>query len=270
MESFLKTFFPSLLAILSVLTPVCLVAPVYADNTYSGKDCSKYVDAYGDPIQDTYNLCMENGGYDSTKADLTGTIKISSDCRNFLGMVSWDCHTIENVSSESDLTTNVITIAANVFVDITVIASYLVLGYVIYGGYLYMFSDGDPGKAAAGKKTLLHAFTGLAIVVFASVILNAIRIAFLGNNGAFDNCLNEACVNGGELVSNLISWVIGISGVVSVVFVVIGGVGYVTSTGEPAKLQKAKSTILYALIGLAIVGLAQLITAFVSNIINNA
>ena len=50
------------------------------------------------------------------------------------------------------------TIAANVLTDITVIASYLVLGYVIYGGYLYIFSAGDPGRTAAGRKTLAHAF----------------------------------------------------------------------------------------------------------------
>ena len=303
MKAFLKSFLPALLAIFSFsLAPL----PTYADDTYSGKDCSKYVDAYGDPIQDTYNLCMSNGGYDGTKGQkdcsglssttaieqcleenkqilsgntsgnsnassgLIGTITIDSGCRNFLGMVSWDCNITAQPSNEDELTNNIITIAANVFTDITVIASYLVLGFVIYGGYLYMFSSGDPGKAMNGKKTLTNAFIGLAIVLLASVILNTIRIVLIGNAGKFSDCGTTACATGTELVTNLIQWVIGIAGVVSGAFVVIGGVSYMTSAGEPSKLQKAKQTITYALIGLAIVGLAEIITAFVTNIINNA
>ena len=133
-----------------------------------------------------------------------------------------------------------------------------------------MFSSGDASKAAAGKKTLTHAFTGLAIVMLANVILNAIRIALLGANGKFSNCIGNACVDANTMVTNAIQWVIGIAGVVSAVFIVIGGIGYMTSSGDSSKLQKSKSTILYALIGLAIVALAEAITAFVSNLIRNA
>ncbi len=43
-----------------------------------------------------------------------------------------------------------------------------------------------------------------------------------------------------------------------------------TSSGEAAKVEKAKKTILYAIIGLAIVALAEVITGFVSNIIKGA
>lgn len=43
-----------------------------------------------------------------------------------------------------------------------------------------------------------------------------------------------------------------------------------TSAGDSQKAQKARQTILYALIGLAIVALAEIITAFVTNMINDA
>ena len=63
---------------------------------------------------------------------------------------------------------------------------------------------------------------------------------------------------------------IGIAGVVAIIFVVYGGILYITSTGDPGKIKKAKDAILYALIGLAIVALAQVITAFVSSKIREA
>lgn len=193
--------------------------------------------------------------------------------RSILGLTTWDCGLAE-FDNEDHLKSNVIIIASNVFVDITVIAAYLVLGYVIYGGYLYIFSAGDPNKVTTGKKTLIHAFTGLAIVLLSNIILNAIRYALISNNKFSD----QGCIPGtscdaarpGEIISHLINWIIGISGITAAVFAVMGGIGYVTSSGDPQKLKKAKDTIIYALIGLAIVGLAQIITAFISNMIKDA
>lgn len=193
---------------------------------------------------------------------------VDSTCNYILGLTSWNCGV--DIHDEESLKTGIWTIVTNVAIDITVVAAYLVLGYVIYGGYLYMFSDGDTSKVASGKKTLNHAFIGLAIVMSANVIMSTIRFALLGTNGALTDCARSSCVNPNDLVINLIQWVIGIAGVVAAIFIVQGAIAYITSTGDPGKLQKAKNTITYALIGLAIVALAEIITAFVSNMIRQA
>lgn len=193
------------------------------------------------------------------------------ECKPFLGMTPWDCG-VTDMNSETDLQNNIVKIASNVLIDISVLSSYLVIGYVIWGGYLYMFSSGDPGKAAAGKKTLIHAFIGLAITISAYTIFNAIRIALIGSSKNFGDCssLTNGCVDGGTLVVNLINWVTTVSGIVAAIFIVVGAWGYITASGDPGKLQKAKTTIIYALIGLAIVALAKVITAFVSSTIRDA
>lgn len=196
------------------------------------------------------------------------TSAFAGECRYMLGLTSWDCGV--DISDQDSLKRGIWVIAANVLTDITVIAAYLVLGYVIYGGYKYTFSAGDPGKVAEGKKTLAHAFIGLAIVMSASAILGSIRIALVGGSGNIGNCVSSSCVNPNDMVVNLIQWVVGIAGIVSAIFVVYGGITYATSSGDPTKLQKAKNMILYALIGLAIVALAEVITAFVSNMIREA
>lgn len=196
--------------------------------------------------------------------------------RTFLGMVPWDCG-LGDIHSTADIEGAAVQIAMNVLQDLTVLAAYLVLGFVIYGGYLYMFSSGDVGKASSGRRTLINAFIGIAITILANVILNAIRIALLGSDGSFvANCAEgeAGCITAGQasnsLVTNLITWVLGVSAAIALIFVVIGGVGYVTSRGDSGKLQKAKTTILYALIGLAIVAFAEIITAFVSSTIRDS
>ena len=204
-------------------------------------------------------------------ASFDGRDSEKGECPSFLGLTSWDCDV--NIEDEETLKTGIWKIAANIATDITVIAAYLVLGFVIYGGYLYLLSNGDASKVANGKKTIINSFIGLAIVMLAYIILNAIRIALIGDSsfGQCDLTTGANCVeNPNTIVESAIQWIIGIAGIVSAIFVVYGGISYVTSSGDPAKLQKAKQTILYALIGLAIVALAELITAFVANIIRDA
>ncbi|TAK89086.1 hypothetical protein EPO04_03225 [Patescibacteria group bacterium] len=54
-----------------------------------------------------------------------------------------------------------------------------------------------------------------------------------------------------------------IGGLVSVVFLVIGGIGYITSTGDRGRVESAKKTITYAVAGLVVVALARVIIGFV-------
>lgn len=63
-------------------------------------------------------------------------------------------------------------------------------------------------------------------------------------------------------IINIFSWIVG---VVAVIFVIFGGFKYITSGGDSNKVSSAKNTILYALIGLVIVALAQAIVIFVIN-----
>lgn len=192
-------------------------------------------------------------------------------CRVLLGLTSWDCNIEPNATTEGELTSNLVLIATNILNDLTIVAAYIVLGFVIYGGYQYMFSSGDVGKTAAAKRTLTNAFIGLAIVMSASIIFGAIRVALIGNNSLTDDTIKSIdAAKANELVTGLIQWVVGISGVVAAIFLVLGGVSYMTSSGDTTKLQKAKNTILYAIIGLVVVALAEIITAFVSNIIRES
>lgn len=68
-----------------------------------------------------------------------------------------------------------------------------------------------------------------------------------------------------RVVANIIEAIISLSGLVAVVFIVIGGIQYMSATGDPSKITKAKNTILYACIGLTVCALAFAIVNFVIN-----
>lgn len=59
---------------------------------------------------------------------------------------------------------------------------------------------------------------------------------------------------------NLISIVVG---VIAVIMIIIGGLKYIMSSGDSNNINSAKNTILYAIIGLVIVALAQVIVRYV-------
>jgi len=63
-------------------------------------------------------------------------------------------------------------------------------------------------------------------------------------------------------VINIFSIVVGI---VAVIMIIVGGFKYITSGGESSKVSGAQSTILYAVVGLVVVVLAQIIVHFVLN-----
>lgn len=70
----------------------------------------------------------------------------------------------------------------------------------------------------------------------------------------------DGVVDAVQTVVNWLSWFVGI---VSVIMIVVGGFKYITSGGASDKVTGAKNTIIYAIIGLVIVALAQFIVRFV-------
>ncbi len=64
-------------------------------------------------------------------------------------------------------------------------------------------------------------------------------------------------------IVNIIEVIIGVLGIAAVVIIVLGGVQFLTSTGDPGKVKKAKDTIMYGIIGLVVAILAFAIVNFV-------
>lgn len=68
----------------------------------------------------------------------------------------------------------------------------------------------------------------------------------------------------GVAVAHFTSLGLTILGALSVIFVVVGGLQYVLSGGNPQKTKQARETILYAVVGIVIAAGAFAIVSFIS------
>ena len=95
------------------------------------------------------------------------------------------------------------------------------------------------------------------------------RIYFAAQNSVQNdiNALNNNTLPKNNLgdsnVQNVLTIVFGIAAAVSVLMIVIAGFRFIAGEGNPEEASKAKSTILYAIIGLFVSLSAQAIVAFV-------
>jgi hypothetical protein len=60
--------------------------------------------------------------------------------------------------------------------DLIRIAALVAVGYVIYGGFLYMTSNGSPDMTKRAQSTIINALVGLVIAILAASI-----VAFIGS-----------------------------------------------------------------------------------------
>lgn len=84
--------------------------------------------------------------------------------------------------------------------------------------------------------------------------------------GAGGDC---SATNGSTNINNVLAFVINllssIVGVVAVVMIIIAGFKFITAGGDASQVASAKSTVIYAVIGLAITALSQVLVHFVLN-----
>ncbi len=90
-----------------------------------------------------------------------------------------------------------------------------------------------------------------------------------GGNSAINDIRNGAVVAdpGGSTINNavqtgvtLFSWLVG---VVAVLMIIFGGYKYITGAGDTNKYAEARKTIIYALVGLVLVAVSQVIVRIV-------
>jgi hypothetical protein len=112
---------------------------------------------------------------------LTNTIKqFAVDCGDstFLGIPAWHAGLDKTEDPGGNSCTVVLTDVDNIWQIVLNIADillrlsiYFAVGFIIYGGVLFVLSQGSPDKIAAAKTTILNAVIGLVLAVTATAIV---------------------------------------------------------------------------------------------------
>jgi uncharacterized metal-binding protein len=73
-----------------------------------------------------------------------------------------------------------------------------------------------------------------------------------------------------SFIKSIITILAGLAGMIATGYFVVGGFSYITSSGNPQRLEKAKRTILYSAIGLSITIAAFVLSDIISSLATKA
>lgn len=115
------------------------------------------------------------------------------------------------------------------------------------------------------KLLLISSLAASSLAVAAAPAVGAVDVfnACGGGNSNTAVCKAAGTDNAQNIVASIISALLWIVGAVGVIMIVIAGIKYTTSNGDSNKIQSAKNTLLYAIIGVVVAILGQAIIIFV-------
>ncbi|HEY4963500.1 MAG TPA: hypothetical protein VIH90_02280 [Candidatus Saccharimonadales bacterium] len=103
----------------------------------------------------------------------------------------------------------------------------------------------------------------LNILLFRIISSSSASVSCTGSDSSNCNTGLPQITGGSTELQAILQITFGIVAAISVLFVVIGGLRFVLSAGNPENVAKARETILYALLGLIVSLVAEGIVVFV-------
>jgi hypothetical protein len=96
------------------------------------------------------------------------------------------------------------------------------------------------------------------------------NLQFTAKPGQCNIAGKDATTKINDIVHTIVNLLSAIVGIVAVIMIIVGGFRYITSGGNDTSVTSAKNTILYAIIGLVVVALAQIIVRFTLSKLTNS
>jgi len=121
--------------------------------------------------------------------------------------------------------------------------------YIVYAGFKYINSKGDEESAAAAKRQITYALLGVFVAGAAQIIVNVILI-------------RDASALATD-IRDVVNAVLTILGLIAAAYIILGGVMYISSQGDQDKSARARSQIIYALIGLVVIIFSGVLVNFI-------
>lgn len=231
-----------------VLAECCIIV------SPSGIDCDFYTDDCGkrngtiDPNDCLYiDKCNSNSA-NTSKTNTTGT---STEFINPIGF-----------KTVSELLNAVLNKLMGIIAIVSVI-------FIVIGGIMYMMSTGNEEMVKRAKKTWTGAVIGLAIALAAPTFLKEIQSILGGSSGTGGSAATWVAsgLTIKDIAVNVLNFLLSVVGIIAIIAMVIGGGMYLTAYGDEKRIDKAKSIITYAIIGIVVTLASLVIIRQVDNIL---
>lgn len=134
--------------------------------------------------------------------------------------------------------------------------------FVLISGYQYILAAGNPEKLEKAKGGLTWSFVGFILAISAFAIVYLIQRVF-GSKTTVGGEIGARPAEAAGVVTNLIDLSLKFVGAAAILFLIFGGYRYIISGSNPEHQEKAKTTILYSMIGLVVSMLAYVIFTIV-------
>ncbi len=154
-----------------------------------------------------------------------------------------------NVQFENPLAENTVEgILLRVLEVIRGIVGVLAVLFIVIGGILYITSGGNSSRTELAKAAIWAAVIGLAIAVAAPTFLREIYEA-LGGTAPGEGATAPTLA---EIILNVLQVLLAIIGTLAITMLVVGGILYMSAGGDSNRIDTAKRTVIYAIIGLTV------------------
>lgn len=155
-------------------------------------------------------------------------------------------------------------IALNIVEIVLRVIAVTATGYILYGGFTYLTSNGSPDKAAKGLNLITNASIGLILAISSVAVINY-SFSIIGGSKTSGGFFNNSVTDVLDAVVGIVYWV---AGAVAVTMFILAGIRFISSSGNPDRIQKARKSMTNSAIGLIVIILAFSITSIVMGFFN--
>jgi hypothetical protein len=145
--------------------------------------------------------------------------------------------------SVDEFLTNLLVVMQRIIVTLSLVV-------IVYGALMYITSAGDDKKMTTGKNAITAACVGLAIGIGAPSMLKEIA-GILGWGQTNSETVNSALTLS-QIATNVLNFMLGVTGIISLIMLVLGALAYLTSAGDDKQAETGKKIFKYSLYGVII------------------
>lgn len=121
--------------------------------------------------------------------------------------------------------------------------------FIVIGAVMYVTSGGNSKQIESAKSAITAAMIGLAIGIAAPSFLKEIS-GILGWNSAPADVSGAISLT--QILTNVLTFLTGIVGILSIIMLIIGALMYLTSAGDEDRIDDGKKIVKYSIIGIIV------------------